>query len=100
MSGGLRNFTSNPHYPVNRWVMTGQVLTGLPDTLTIPSLMGQVDWAPEAFTLLSHWTGQVGLDLPHYRCTTTHFPRTTEETDHNPHSRNRATGTEVTLTDQ
>ena len=26
--------------------------------------------------------------------------RTTEETDHNPHSRNRASGTEVTLTDQ
>ena len=50
MSGGLRNFTSNPHYPVNRWVMTGLVLTGLPDTLTIPSLMGKVDWAPEAFT--------------------------------------------------
>ena len=63
MSGGLRNFTSNPHYPVNRWVMTGQVLTGLPDTLTIPSLMGQVDWAPEAFTLLSHWTGQVDWTL-------------------------------------
>ena len=40
VSGGLRNFTSNPHYPVNRWVMTGQVLTGLPDTLTIPSLIG------------------------------------------------------------
>ena len=36
MSGGLRNFTSNPHYPVNRWVMTGQVLTGLPEAFTRP----------------------------------------------------------------
>ena len=34
-----------------------------PEAFTLPSLMGQDDWAPEAFTLLSHWTGQVDWTL-------------------------------------
>ena len=71
-----------PSLSCHRWVMTSQVLAGLPETFTIlPHWISQVDWAPDAFTILPHWIGQVDWTLKICQKTSTSFSSEVSQLD-------------------